>query len=280
MEDLLALVFDDPATAQRRAEQLLASSPAPLGRSYAHQCLGIVHREAGRLPAAIDHLRSALRAARATGDAERVRDVRATYGATLVVAGRTRAGIAQLDRALDGASGEVGSQVLMRKAAVLALLGRHEQAAPLMRQALDELSGAGSPVWRARTMVWLAHVEQRLGHLDAAEREVLAAERIFEEEGATLERLTALENRAAVAVARGDLATGLRLHGLALAGYREAGQVPRFEAVGYYASTYLAAGLADEAVGLLDRFAGEMALPPLEEAEFELPRRLGAAGCG
>lgn len=272
MHDLLELAFDDPRAAARAAHAAISASADPLDHSFAYQALGIIHREAGDLDQALVALRSALRAADRSHRDERRRDVRATYGGTLVVAGRTRAGLRQLAVAQRGAEGEVSARIRMRHAAVLAMLGRHQEAVRIMHEALDAIVLAGDRGWEARTRVWLAHVELRLGHLDVAEDQVRQADRIFEEEDAGLERITTVENLAEIALTRGDLATSLHLYATAAAAYRKVGRLEKPDVVGHWATAYLSAGLANEAVDLLESFSNRAHLSPLEGAEVHLGR--------
>lgn len=272
MEELLALAIEDPDQARRAAERVLAADPGPEASSFAHQCLGIVLRDLGRTDAALHHLRSALRAARASGSPDRLRDVRATYGASLVFFGRGRAGLVQLEQASAGATGELAAKIAMRHAASLVILGRYDDAAPVLHGALAEIRRAGNPVWEARTLVWLAHVERSLGQLARAEAVLHRAERVFVDAGAPMERLSAVESLAELAALRGDVARGLQHHQEAADGYRAAGREPRFEAVRLHALASLAAGLPAEAVRLLARFGTEAEVPPHEQAELHLVR--------
>ncbi|TWG95381.1 CHAT domain-containing protein [Nocardioides sp. J9] len=265
MDDLLDLAFEDPAAARVLAEGVLAREATPVEHSYAHQCLGIIHREAGRTDLALVALRTALALARKAGAADRERDVRATYGGTLAFAGRTAAGLKELDRALASASGHTAARIRMRKAGVLAMVGDHAAAAPLMRRALTELGD--DPVWEGRTRTWLGHVELALGQTDAAEREQRHAEALLRAAGAQFEATAAVESLAEVAVARGDLPRGMRLYREALDAYRAEDREPRFLAVASAASTYLAAGLPGDALALLEEVS---TLAPVEEAERQL----------
>ena len=79
MDELLVLALEDPVSAQKQAQALLAGPLGDHARSYALQCLGIALRESGRTGEALVHLRRALRAAVDTGATDRVCDVRATY---------------------------------------------------------------------------------------------------------------------------------------------------------------------------------------------------------
>lgn len=280
MQDLLDLAIDDPDRGRREAERVIAGDADPRNRSYAHQCLGIVLRDEGRTDEALVELKAGLRAARLSGSPDRERDVRATLGGTLAYAGRTRAALRELDRALDGASGEVGATILMRKAGVLGLLGRTDAAVPVMRAALKGIVRAGNQSWEARTRIWLADLELRIGRLDVAERELLRSEEILRAAGATAELLDVLENRAEIAVTRGDLAQGLRLYAQALAGYQDAGRRPRYLFIGLYATAYLAAGMAREAVELLGDLVDQSSLPAVEQAEFHLLRATALEAAG
>ncbi|KAA1420261.1 CHAT domain-containing protein [Nocardioides humilatus] len=281
MQDLLDLAFDDPVAAVEVAEGLLAAAADPLQHSFAHQALGIVLRESGDVDEAVRRLRMALRSARSSGSDDRLRDVRATYGGTLVVAGMTRAGLRQLVLAENGAVEPGAARVRVRRAAVLAMLGRHAEAGAVMRAALEGIAAQGDREWEARGRVWLAHIELRLGNLDRAEDQVRRAAGLFEEVGAGLERITAEENLAEIALARGDLARSLDLYARAWAAYELSGRSAKPDVVGHWATAYLAAGLADEAVELLDRYLRQTpALSALEEAEMHLRRSIALSAAG
>ncbi|GAA3534704.1 CHAT domain-containing protein [Nocardioides daeguensis] len=270
MEELLALALEDPDRGRAWAEEVLVGDSDPVRRSYAHQCLGIVHRERGDHGAALRELRAALRDARRSSVLDRERDVRATLGATLVFAGRTRSGLLQLERAAAGATGGLGARIGMRRAGILVLLGRDAEAVPVLRASRDALVLTGDAVWEARARIWLGDLELRRGHLDVAEEETRCAEEILDREGAQLERLTAIENRADIAIARGDLATGLRIHAEVAARYRSLGRQVRYAGTATRARAYLSAGLAREAVELLDHFLAQREIPAVDQAELHL----------
>ena len=272
MQDLLDLALEDPDEGDRRARRILAEPHDALAASYAHQCLGIVLRDKGQVADALGHLRHAVRSARSCGGGDRERDVRATLGATLVFAGRTRAGLAELDDALSGASGSVGARILMRKAATLAVIGRHDDAIPLIRTALQSLQDETDEIWEGRARVWLGHLLMAVGSVDDAEVEVIAAERLFARSEANLERLTAVESRAEIAAARGDLATSLGFWADAASGYSHVREQPRFAHIQSHSATLLSAGLSADAVDLLERAGAETRLAPHEVPELQLRR--------
>lgn len=268
MQELLDLALDKPAEARRRAEQVLAQDPGPLERSYACQALGIVIRDLGLPVDATKILRDGVRAAVRSGDKGRVRDVRATLGTALVLSGRTTQGLRELEAALSGASGVLAAKIAMRKAGMLTLLGREAEAAPVLRDALEVLRSAENRDWEARTRVWLGTVELRLGNLDAAEFETAAALQLLVDVGASIDRLSALCTSAEIAVARGDIATGLRRYEAALRYERESGRDIRFDEVRLVAEAYLAAGLAEDGVAWLEDFEG--AIGGFDRADHQL----------
>lgn len=269
MDELLDLAIADPGAATSRAEAILARSTDPAERSYAYQVLGIVLRDEGDVIAALKALRLGLRAARSTGDPDRTRDVRATYGATLVVGGRSAAGLRELQVAAQGATGELGGKVLVRLAGVLALLGRYEESLPVLAAALDELVAAQNRVWEARTRTWAGHCHLALGQVKAARQQVELAEGIFREEGASVEHLLAVHNMAHVAAIRGDLATCLQLCAHAVDTARSIGSKPHFDAAALYATASLQAGMPSQAVDHLREFALRVSLAPHETAELQ-----------
>ena len=117
-----------PHDALLAARSLLAGQPSSYDASLAHHAIGIVLRDRGDLPAAITELRRGLRLARSSGKPEREADVQATLGITLAWTGRSRQGLAVLDRAVESSRGGPAGRVLMRRALVLWEMGRFREA--------------------------------------------------------------------------------------------------------------------------------------------------------
>ncbi|MCX6399683.1 MAG: CHAT domain-containing protein [Propionibacteriales bacterium] len=278
MQDLLDLALDRPREARRRAEAILGSDADDLARSFAYQSLGIVLRDSGQPAEALVALRKGLRSAQRCGDLDRECDVRATLGVTLAFGGRSGAALKELETAFEFSTGELAAKVAMRLAAVLAMLGRYDEAVPVLRTALTGLRAADNHAWEVRTRLWLGYVEFRLGRIDAAEVEFTEGARLLAEEGAWVDRLTTLTNLAEVALARGDHAVALRRFEENVEAHRAAEWPLGAEFISIFASAYLAAGLASEAVDLMQSHVGQIA--PLEAAEFltGLANALLAAG--
>ena len=151
-EDLPALALSRPRIALALARSHAVPGADPWTLSFALQAAGIVLRDAGETTAAIIELRQAVRAAEATGAAARVADVRATLGAALVKAGRTQAGLGQLDAAADASHGDALARVRLRRAHVLAGLGRHEAALEDLRRAVATFRAGRDRMWEARAL--------------------------------------------------------------------------------------------------------------------------------
>ncbi|MFG1606946.1 CHAT domain-containing protein [Actinoplanes sp. NPDC049265] len=248
-ERLLSLALSRPAEALREADQILAGRPEARVASMARQARAIVLRDGGNSAAAITELRRALRDARASGQAERVADVQATLGLTLGFAGRTRPGLAMLDEAVAGVRGVAGGRNLMRRASLLRVLGRYDQALEDLRRAISLLRRGGDQLWEARSrmhrfLVWCA-----VGQTARADRDLSEAERLFSELGQDMELANVLHNRSDLAYFAGDLAGALSFLDAAADRYARLGvHFYSYALAADRCSVLLAAGLFTEAV--------------------------------
>ena len=268
MTDLLELALADPERAATRAEEVVAASSDPRELSVAHQAVGIVLRDSGRVHEALAELRTAIRYA-GRADPEREADVRATYGLALLMAGKTTAARRQLDLAAASVTGEMQAKVLMRRAIALTLLGDQRAALVDMRAALDGTRRSGNRTWEARTLTTLSSIEMALGMASDAQRSAEDARRIFQGLGEHEEAMDALAILGDVALYRGDLPRALAI-------FDEMATAPG--RVGYQradiaisrSGTYLTAGMAAEAVQVLQDLLDHEQLAPMKEADIQL----------
>ena len=79
-DEVLRTLFADREAARATAESVLVPDPDPYIASIGHQVVGIVLRDAGHADQALAELRTALRLARRSDDAERWPDALATLG--------------------------------------------------------------------------------------------------------------------------------------------------------------------------------------------------------
>ena len=257
VEDLLPLTLSRPREALARARAVLAGRLGPYDASVAHQAASIVLRDFGDVEAGVLESRAALRLARRTGSAEREADVLASLGLALVYAGRTAAGLAALDRAVQRSTGVLAARVLARRGAVLCNLGRYPAALEDLRRAVMVLRRAGDLLWTARALNNRAMTYVGLGLTSRADADFVSAARLFSEVGQELEATWAVANRALVAFASGDLPAALAFLDEATPGYRRL-KVPTTSLHIDRCAVLLAAGLADDALAEAEAAVSEM----------------------
>jgi tetratricopeptide (TPR) repeat protein len=244
---LLPLTLSRPREALTRARSLLAGRPGPYEASVAHQAAAIVVREFGDTEAGIREMREALRLARRTGSAEREADVLSSLGIALFYAGRTAAGLAAFDQALQRSAGVVTARVLARRGVVLFLLGRYPAALEDLRHAVAALRRAGDLLWTARALNNRALAYLFLGSASRADADFVSAARLFSEVGQELEAIYPVGNRTLVAFASGDLPAALALLDAATPGFQRL-KVPITSLRIDRCKVLLAAGLAADAL--------------------------------
>src|ERR1700748_3317925 len=90
VDDLLVLAHSRPAEALARSRAVLSGRPqTAAAASVAHQAAGIALRDLGHPGEGLAELRRGLRSARVCGQPQRVADVQASLGMTMVAAGQT-----------------------------------------------------------------------------------------------------------------------------------------------------------------------------------------------
>jgi len=260
---LLELAVSRPQEALADARALLAARPAPYEASIAHQAAGIVLRDFGDVASAILEFRAALRLARTSGRPDRAADVLASLGPALAFAGRTKDGLAALDLAVRQSRGGAAGRVLMRRAYVFWVLGRHTDALEDLRGAVTLLRRVGDTAWEARALDIRGLVYLALGATARADTDFALAEQLFAASGQDWESSLARHNRGLVAFACGDLPTALVFLDEAGARYDALG-TPMPDLAIDRSAVLLAAGLvqdafreADDAARLMGKDGGQ-----------------------
>ncbi len=252
-DELLRTLFADPGAARTTAETELVPDPDPYIASIGHQVVGIVLRDLGHADRALAELRVALRLARRCDDAERWPDVMATLGMSLALTHRASVGLRYLDRAAAALEGVPLGRVLYRRAMVTGLLlARFDESAADLREARRLFAGAGDEVWEARALNLQGLADAKLGSLDSAAEAFELFGEMSARAGQPMEVATARHNTGWVSYLRGDLPQ-------ALEAYADAGA--QFDALGItsvdlvldQATSYLAGGLADDALAVAER---------------------------
>ena len=235
-----------PNDALLAARALLAGQPSAYDASLAHHAIGIVLRDRGDLRAAITELRRGMRLARASGKPEREADVQATLGTALAWTGRSRQGLAVLDRAVEASRGGPAGRALMRRAAIRYELGQFHEAHDDLSRSLPYLRRAGDRVWEARSLNLRGHVFLAFGLPRRSAADFAQAEELFAVAGNEREYAMARHNRGLVALIRGDLPEALTYFDEAANRYEVLG-VTNPDLALDRCTALLAAGLAGEA---------------------------------
>jgi len=257
VEDLLPLAMSRPREALTTARAVLAGRPSPYDASVAHQAAATVLRDFGDVEAGVSELRQALRLARRADSADREADVLASLGVALVYAGRTAAGLAAFEAAVNRSSGVLAARVLARRAVALFVLGRFQAALEDLRYAVGVLRRAGDLLWTARALNTRANAYLKLGLTSRADADFVSAARLYSETGQDLEAINPVVNRALVAFASGDLPAALARLDAATPSYRRL-NVPTVTLRGERCAVLLAAGLAADALAEADAAMQEM----------------------
>ncbi|MFF7757710.1 CHAT domain-containing protein [Streptomyces griseorubiginosus] len=260
------MVFAAPNQALARAEEVLGSDPSPLHASVAHQVIGIWQRDWGDLRIALDHLRRARDLAARSESADREADVLAALGVALVHAGRTRQGLAALERGVEVAGGHTRARVLFRRAYASWVLGQHRAALEDVRRAIPVLRQAEDVIWTARALTLRATVHLALGAVERADADFTAAEALWDTTGQEHDKADAVESRGLAAYRSGDVPAALRLLDEAQERYAKLG-TPTFMLTVRRCEVLMAAGLArealaeaDAAIKVLDGIGGQSTL--------------------
>ncbi|WP_328753483.1 CHAT domain-containing tetratricopeptide repeat protein [Streptomyces sp. NBC_00285] len=276
------MVFAAPNQALARAEEVLGSDPSPLHASVAHQVIGIWQRDWGDMRIALDHLRRARDLAARSESADREADVLAALGVALVHAGRTRQGLAALERGVEVSSGHTRARVLFRRAYASWVLGHHRAALDDVRRAVPVLRQADDVIWTARALTLRATVHLALGAVERADADFTAAEALWDTTGQEHDKADAVESRGLAAYRSGDIPAALRLLDEAQERYAKLG-TPTFMLTVRRCEVLMAAGLApealaeaDAAVRMLDGIGGQSTL----KAELLLAAARGARLAG
>ena len=205
------LALSRPVQALAGARELLARRPRiPAGpASAARQAAGIALRDLGHPGDGLDELRHALRLARSAGDPQRQADVQASLGVTLALAGRIGPGLAHLDQAARAARGVLAGRVLMRRASILVLAGRRDEALADLNQVVVILHRDRDYLWEARSRSHRGLILLETGRTRQADADFAVAEQRYQLAGQDWEYATARHNRGLVAAASGRVPEAL-----------------------------------------------------------------------
>jgi CHAT domain-containing protein len=257
LDYLLPLATSRPREGLAEARLILKGQPGPYEASVAHQAAGIVLREWGDVTAGIRELRNALRSAHRTASVRREADVLASLAVALVYAGRTAAGLATFDRALELSRGVLAGQVLHRRSLALLALGQHAAALEDARRAAAILRRSGDKLWTARAVNARGLAYHAMGQPARADAAFAEAETLFAETSQVLESIYMVHNRALIAYSINDIPAALSYFAEAASRY-ELLDVLVPDLTIDRCAVLLAAGLADDALAEADATVAEI----------------------
>jgi CHAT domain-containing protein/tetratricopeptide (TPR) repeat protein len=265
---LLPLALSQPADALDAASRILATSSDAAELSIAHQAAAIVLRDQGHADEAVAHGFTALRLARRV-DVARQADVLATLGIVLAFAGRTAEGLRRFDEAVPLTPPTMLARLLHRRAHVLNMLGRNDEALDQLALAIAGSHWAGDALWEGRSLNTRCDVHLALGNAEAAEADAMRAEELLSGVGQDFEAVQAVHNRGLAAHARGDVPAALALLDEAAERYGALANL-RHDLVIERAQVLLAAGLTSEAQDLCAATLASTERAPIRRAELLL----------
>lgn len=257
---VLALAQSDPAAARERARALLDEcGDGDAGtRSLACETLGLAAKEEQDLDEAVTHLREAVRCAEEAGLAQRAAQARMSLCFALVSRGDTDAALRETALASDVLEGVDGARLQMRRGLVLQRLGRLDEALEAYDAALGPLRDAGDRSWEARLLTNRGVLHAYRHAFAAAERDLLRAERLYDDEGQRLASAQVRHNLGFVAARRGDIPGALQSFDRAADALRELGIVA-WLAEADRCELLLGARLLEEAETLAKRAVAQLA---------------------
>jgi CHAT domain-containing protein/tetratricopeptide (TPR) repeat protein len=242
----LEAVQREPAAAIALARRVLSGSDAPAdARAIAERATGLALRELDDLPAALHHLRRAVRVAEHAGAQRLTALSQMSLGFVLANAGQNAAALHAVSAALEQLTGADAGRARMQRGVVLHFSGRHAEAVRDYGVAVEIAQREGDRVLEARARNNRGLLQA--GTARSAQDDLERATTIFRDLGMDLAAADAAWNLGIVAAQRGDVSGALRTFRAAEQEFR------RLE-------------VARPAL-LLDRFELLLSVPLIEEAE-------------
>jgi hypothetical protein len=161
------------------------------------------------------------------------------------------------------------ARVRLRRAHVLCLVGRYDDALVDLRLAIVSARRNGDRLWEARILHNRTIAHLALGSLRRADNDARSAGLLFEAIGQAQEAVQTSQNRAVVATQRGDVPAALRLLDDAERRYQSLGTIPP-ELWIDRGHAMLAAGLAEEAVANSEAALQSGEIAAVKQAEMAL----------
>ncbi len=204
----LALAHADPGRARLAAAEALAHARGEhdhAAAAMAYRVLGLAAREDHHIGESLELLRRAVRTAQRHDLPSLAAQARMSLSGTLAMAGDLRRALREADRAGADLTGLDRARLEMQRATILMVQGRLEEALDGYRHARPLLAAAGDRPNEATLLANRGLVHTQRGQLGAAEADLRAAERLYDELGHVRAAADVRQNLGFLAARRGDL---------------------------------------------------------------------------
>jgi tetratricopeptide (TPR) repeat protein len=208
----LQLAREDPRRAQSvatEAHDRAVEAGNTRAESTALRALGLAARALHQIPEAVSYLRAAVEAAERASDVNLAAEARLSLAAALVLAGDSEEAMRALS--LARATGETALVVASQRAAILAALGRYEEARQAYGPVISGFRRLGDRTREARAVGNRGLLYVYMGRFSQAEGDLARAQRIMGEVGNLTEAAAICQNRGFAAARKGDLPAALAL---------------------------------------------------------------------
>ncbi|HVM12926.1 MAG TPA: tetratricopeptide repeat protein, partial [Egibacteraceae bacterium] len=211
--EAFGLAEADPGRARQLATTALARGRVEHDASAvctAERALGLIAREEHDLPAAVDHLRRAVRTASRARLATDAAHARVTLAGALAFGGDFRSALREVDAAGAVLRGSESTVLDAQRAFLLQVQGRLDEALVAYRRVVPAFQRTADTFREAKARNNLGLILDRLGDAAGAEAELTRAERLYTDLGQHRVAADVRLNLGWIAVHRGELPAALR----------------------------------------------------------------------
>lgn len=209
---LLALARTEPEVAMRRGRDVVDSDISKsIQKSVAYRAMCVAARHSGTIQESVDYGKAAVREAEAAGNRTLRSEALGSLSGSMTLAGRGDDALEVLERAIDGAEGQLKGQLTFQRGAILENQGYGEKALDAYRIALPIFKELEDREFEALTLRNRGNLRASLGQIDEAEIDLVEARRINQELGYKTETAGIDYNLGTLAFLEGDIPQALRL---------------------------------------------------------------------
>lgn len=209
VRELLTKARSDPAATLREGAELLASEIDSSDRSVVLRAMSIAARSAASADDAVRYGRLSVAEADNSEDSTVASEARGTLSGSLALAGEIDLAMETLEKAREGATGNLRAQLMFQKGAILGEEGRADEAVAAYTEVLPILVDLGNEEFEALTLQNRGRQRVWAGQLDDGEADLLRSREINRRLGLLTGVAGAEQNLGTLALYRGDIPRAL-----------------------------------------------------------------------